>query len=219
MQDSLRIHDRSETRKVERIVRTPPLSSFKSRKDSNDEKDDRRKDKKILKDDRKRKKEHRSRSKSKDRKKRKDRRHRREKEHTKADKYSREKESIKDKDEKNTTKSSDLSDQIIDVETYKKQRRNVRIIGERKKVLIDDVEPEYSASLSETDDDDKDSSLAKRAKLVDNTVIIESDVKPMKKRAKVCKHLCISFIWEIKFSISVIQLKSFFGQIFHNFII
>ena len=164
----------SDLRKMERIVRTPPISAgYKGRKDEDDEKDDRKKDKRSR-EDRKRKKEHRSRSKSKDHKKHKDRKNKREKEKDKHQKFSKEKDIPKEKSD------ADGENEPIVVETYKKQRRNPKFVSDRKK----GEEVEYS--ISDTDSDDTALTATKRAKIVNNEIVIESEVKPSKKRAKVC---------------------------------
>lgn len=186
--------DREKDRDKERRGRTPSCT-FK-RNDipkigllkNREEEDDRRRDKKT-KEDKKRKKEHRSRSKSKEHKKRKEKKHKKDKEKN-LEKKQKHKENIglKDKPESNETKINYENPEPPATESIKKQRKNPRLVSDRKRSMLDEAsfEPDYSASDSESDGEDgKVVSLpTKKLKLDEPDIEKEMDIKSLKKRSK-----------------------------------
>lgn len=188
-QDSIRIHDRIEIRKAERITRTPPpLITYKNKKDDEEDKLDYKKDKKVR-DDRKRKKEHRSRSKSRDRKKRKEKKHKKEKEKVidRRIKPSKEKDLAKEK----STEEEKVTEKAAPLETSKKLRKNPRLVSDRKKSVLDEsnFEPDYSASNSDSEDDRTTIVITKRVqppKIEENVIIdVDAEPAPVKRKRKV----------------------------------
>lgn len=186
--------DRDKERDRERRGRTPSctfkrndiskMSLLKGRDDEND----RRREKKS-KEDKKRKKDHRSRSKSKEHKKRKEKKHKKDKEKN-SEKKQKHKENIvlKDKVETSETKINYENPEPPVVESIKKQRKNPRLVSDRKRSILDEAnfEPDYSASDSESDGEDgKVMPLpAKKLKLDEPDMEKEMDIKPLKKRSK-----------------------------------
>lgn len=193
--------------KPERVLtRTPPpLVAYKVRaavaaaKDNDDDDKEERKKERKSRDDKKRKKEHRSRSKSRDRKKRKDKKHKKDRERG-SDK--RQQKHGKDKDGQQSSKDKDgklaaddagkeaptpVVTETINVETWKKPRKNARLVADRKRSVLDEVnfEPDYSASDSESEDDRSTLLATKRAKIDDSVINVDPDPKPSKKRPKV----------------------------------
>lgn len=186
--------DREKERDRERRGRTPSCT-FKRNEISKmgllkarDDESDRRRDKKS-KEDKKRKKEHRSRSKSKEHKKRKEKKHKKDKDKN-SEKKQKHKENIvlKDKVETSETKISYENPEPPVVESIKKQRKNPRLVSDRKRSILDEAnfEPDYSASDSESDGEDgKIMPLpAKKLKLDEPDMEKEMDIKPFKKRSK-----------------------------------
>ncbi|XP_032669076.1 E3 ubiquitin-protein ligase RBBP6 isoform X2 [Odontomachus brunneus] len=195
--------DREKDRDRERRVRTPPASSsvFKSRTadiskigllKSKDDEEERRRDKKVSREEKKRKKEHRSRSKSKEHKKRKEKKHKKDKEKNQ-EKKQKHKDSgattatLKEKPDGNETKLAgyETTEQPL-VESSKKQRKNPRLVSDRKRSILDEAsfEPDYSASDSETDGEDKTLLPSKKLKLDDSELDKEIEMKSLKKRSK-----------------------------------
>ncbi|XP_033356393.1 E3 ubiquitin-protein ligase RBBP6-like [Bombus vosnesenskii] len=186
--------DREKDRAKERRGRTssctfkrndiPKIGLLKSR----EEEDDGRRDKKT-KEDKKRKKEHRSRSKSKEHKKRKEKKHKKDNEKN-LEKKQKHKENIglKDKPESNETKINYENPEPPATESIKKQRKNPRLVSDRKRSMLDEAsfEPDYSASDSESDGEDgKVVSLpTKKLKLDEPDIEKEMDIKSLKKRSK-----------------------------------
>lgn len=185
--------DREKERDRERRGRTPSCT-FKRNESQKvgllkgrDDDDDKRREKKT-KEDKKRKKEHRSRSKSKEHKKRKEKKHKKDKE--KLEKKQKHKESIvsKDKPEANEGKINYENPEPPVVESTKKQRKNPRLVSDRKRSMLDEAsfEPDYSASDSDSDGEDgKIVPLpAKKLKLDEPDMGKEMEMKSLKKRSK-----------------------------------
>lgn len=154
-------NDRDRDR--DRKTRTPPIAN--KRDDSakmsiakrKEEEEDKKREKK-LKDERKRKKEHRSRSKSKDRKKRKEKKHKKDKEKVQ-DKKQKHKDEIvsKEKIQATTAVKPPFENVVVPQPTeVKKQRKNPRLVSDRKRSVLDEAsfEPDYSATDSESEGDD-----------------------------------------------------------------
>lgn len=162
----------------------PKLALLKPREDE----DERRREKKT-KEDKKRKKEHRSRSKSKEHRKRKEKKHKKDKDKS-MEKKQKHKESIalKDKPEMNEGKIHYENPEPPVVESVKKQRKNPRLVSDRKRSMLDEAsfEPDYSATDSESDGEDgKVVPLpAKKMKLDEPDIEKEMDIKSLKKRSK-----------------------------------
>ncbi|KAJ8667352.1 hypothetical protein QAD02_009014 [Eretmocerus hayati] len=197
--DPMRLLDRSEIRKAERAARTPPplpavAAVFKARKEAEEQgqlqlqlqkqegKEDRSKrDKKGVSETKKRKKDRIARSKSRDRKKRKDKKHKKEKtsEHHKR-KASKDMTTIviKDDEEKGSNGSAEV--------TMASARKNPKLVSDRKRSVIDEVnfEPDYSVSDSESEDDRATLLATKRAK-IDDSANLEVETKTSKKKIKV----------------------------------
>ena len=178
--------------------RTPPITFKKvdfpktSRKDEEDEKDEKEKEKEKRKEkkreEKRRKKEHRSRSKSKERKKKKEKKHKREKEKHHLEKKQKHKEKISSvgKAEGNEEKAEMESSETPGAsEVAKKQRKNPRLISDRKRSMLDEAsfEPDYSASDSESDGEEKIIPV-KKAKMEDIQVEKEVIETKFKKRQK-----------------------------------
>ena len=185
------MRERQEAHKQSmRITRTPPpLVAYKPvRKDEDDEKEERKRDKKSRDEPKKRKKEHRSRSKSRERKKRKDKKHKKDKKHGKdKDTASKDKSGDEDKDGNGQTAGQESGGGT----NWKKQRRNPRLVPDRKRSILDEAsfEPDYSASDSDSEEDDRSTLIATKRAKVDDAISIDSDntttTKPIKKRSKV----------------------------------
>ncbi|XP_050474642.1 cylicin-1-like [Bombus huntii] len=164
--------DREKDRDKERRGRTPSCT-FK-RNDipkigllkSREEEDDRRRDKK-----------------------RKEKKHKKDKEKN-LEKKQKHKENIglKDKPESNETKINYENPEPPATESIKKQRKNPRLVSDRKRSMLDEAsfEPDYSASDSESDGEDgKVVSLpTKKLKLDEPDIEKEMDIKSLKKRSK-----------------------------------
>ena len=172
-----------------------------------DEDNEKKKDKKP-KDEKKRKKEHRSRSKSKDRKRRKDKKHKRDKDKSQEKKQKhkdgsgssgtpsggnqivRDSSSTRDKPANSEVKkSSQESQENPREEPVKKQRKNPRLVSDRKRSVLDEssFEPDYSASDSDTDNEEKASPTKKpklEASLSESITEKTTETKSQKKRAK-----------------------------------
>ncbi|EFN87378.1 Retinoblastoma-binding protein 6 [Harpegnathos saltator] len=195
--------DREKERDRERRGRTPPASTnvFKSRTTemskmnllkSKDDEEERKRDKKGTREEKKRKKEHRSRSKSKEHKKRKEKKHKKDKEKNQ-EKKQKHKDSgavvatLKEKSDGNETKITgyETTEQPL-TESLKKQRKNPRLVSDRKRSMLDEAsfEPDYSASESETDGDDKTLLPTKKLKLDEPELDKEMEIKSLKKRSK-----------------------------------
>lgn len=186
--------DREKERDRERRGRTPTCTFKRSEipkvglLKGKDDEDDRRRDKKT-KEDKKRKKEHRSRSKSKEHKKRKDKKHKKDKEKN-LEKKQKHKENLalKEKPETNETKINYENPEPPVTESVKKQRKNPRLVSDRKRSMLDEAsfEPDYSASDSESDGEDgKIVPLpAKKLKLDEPEIEKEVEMKSLKKRSK-----------------------------------
>lgn len=170
--------DREKDRDKERRGRTPSCT-FK-RNDipkigllkSREEEDDRRRDKKT-----------------KELKKRKEKKHKKDKEKN-LEKKQKHKENIglKDKSESNETKINYENPEPPATESIKKQRKNPRLVSDRKRSMLDEAsfEPDYSASDSESDGEDgKVVSLpTKKLKLDEPDIEKEMDIKSLKRRSK-----------------------------------
>lgn len=186
--------DREKDRERERRGRTPPCVFKRNEvpkvgpgKPKEDE-DDRRRDKKVR-EDKKRKKEHRSRSKSKEHKKRKEKKHKKDKEKSQEKKQKhRENVILKEKTETNESKINYDNPEPPLVETLKKQRKNPRLVSDRKRSILDEssFEPDYSASDSESEPEDgKIINLpTKKLKLEESELEKDIDIKSLKKRSK-----------------------------------
>lgn len=162
--------------------RTPPIifrkiDIPKPKKEDEDKEKEKRKEKKR--EEKKRKKEHRSRSKSKDRKKKKDKKHKKEKHLEKKQKH---KEKIPP--EKVENELTENSEPPAVAEETKKQRKNPRLVSDRKRSVLDEAnfEPDYSATESESETEEKVVPV-KKVKLDDAQVVKEPDNK-LKKRVK-----------------------------------
>lgn len=195
--------DREKDRDRERRGRTPPASSsvFKSRTaemskmgllKSKDDEEEKKRDKKGSREEKKRKKEHRSRSKSKEHKKRKEKKHKKDKEKNQEKKQKHKDSSVtaatlKEKSDNNETKLAgyETTEQPL-AESLKKQRKNPRLVSDRKRSILDEAsfEPDYSASDSETDGEDKTLLPSKKLKLDDSELDKEVEMKSLKKRSK-----------------------------------
>lgn len=192
--------DREKERDRERRGRTPPAaaSTFKRSADvskmnllkSKDDEEERRRDKKVR-EEKKRKKEHRSRSKSKEHKKRKEKKHKKDKDKNQ-EKKQKHKESnaaatLKEKSDNNETKIGgyEIAEPPL-AESLKKQRKNPRLVSDRKRSMLDEAsfEPDYSASDSESDGEEKVLLSAKKMKLDEPELDKEMEVKSLKKRSK-----------------------------------
>ena len=172
--------------------RTPPIVFRKvefhkaNRKDEEDEKEKEKEKKKEKKrEEKKRKKEHRSRSKSKERKKKKEKKHKKDKEkHLEKKHKHKEKMASVEKTEGNDDKPGPENSQTpAAAETAKKQRKNPRLVSDRKRSMLDEAsfEPDYSASDSESEGEERHP--AKKVKLEEIQVEKEIEIKS-KKRPK-----------------------------------
>lgn len=169
--------------------RTPPIMFRKldipkpSRKEEEiDKEKEKRKEKKR--EEKKRKKEHRSRSKSKDRKKKKEKKHKKEKDkHLEKKAKHKEKNSVEKIDVEQASIAGN-SESVTIVEETKKQRKNPRLVSDRKRSVLDEsnFEPDYSATESESENEEKILPV-KKAKIDETQVIKETDNK-LKKRIK-----------------------------------
>lgn len=193
--DKSREKDRDRER---RGGRTPPAGgAFKRSSEipkasllkSKDDEEDRRRDKKTR-DDKKRKKEHRSRSKSKEHKKRKEKKHKKDKEKNQ-EKKQKHKESapaaLKEKSDNNEIKIAGYETVEPLAESLKKQRKNPRLVSDRKRSMLDEAsfEPDYSASDSESEGEEHKMLLpAKKLKLDEPELDKEIEIKSAKKRPK-----------------------------------
>lgn len=138
----------SQRSKSDRGRTPPPLKRLETvkpvgfSKHKEEEEEKRKKEKKR--EEKKRKKEHRSRSKSKDRKRRKEKKHKKDREKTQ-EKKQKHKEVPKEKEE----------EREVENEEAKKQRRNPKLVSDRKRSLLDEAsfEPDYSASDSESEEE------------------------------------------------------------------
>lgn len=181
-----------------------------------DEEVEKKKEKKP-KEEKKRKKEHRSRSKSKDRKRRKEKKHKKDKDKAQEKKHKHKESSVAASAAAitasgaamTTTTVASLRDKsaAIDVKksvqevpepnargeaSPKKQRKNPRLVSDRKRSVLDEAsfEPDYSASDSDSDGEDGKSATipSKKPKLegasVDTMTEKTTDVKQSKKRVK-----------------------------------
>lgn len=152
---------------------------------SKDDEEEKKRDKKSR-EEKKRKKEHRSRSKSKEHKKRKEKKHKKDKDKNQEKKQKHKENAIsKDKSDGNEIK---ISYENIEppLESLKKQRRNPRLVSDRKRSILDEAsfEPDYSASDSESDGEEGKPSSAKKLKLDEIEVNKEIEIKSLKKRSK-----------------------------------
>lgn len=183
--------EREEKLKERERDRTPPIAFRKvdfpkaGRKEEEDEKE-KEKDKKREKkrEDKKRKKEHRSRSKSKDRKKKKEKKHKKDKEkHPEKKHKHKDKMTSGEKSEGNDEKPGMENSEAPAAEVAKKQRKNPRLVSDRKRSMLDEAsfEPDYSATDSESEAEEK--LPTKKAKLDEIQVEKEIEIKS-KKRAK-----------------------------------
>lgn len=185
--------DRDKERDRERRGRTPPASCALKRTDmtkinlvkSKDDEEERRRDKKPR-EEKKRKKEHRSRSKSKEHKKRKEKKHKKDKEKNQ-EKKQKHKEAATSKEGKSDGNETKINYENIEPESLKKQRKNPRLVSDRKRSMLDEAsfEPDYSASDSESDGEDgKGLQPAKKLKLDETELGKEMEMKALKKRSK-----------------------------------
>lgn len=188
--------DRDKERDRERRGRTPlPSCAFKrtdmtkiSLLKSKDDDEERRRDKKSR-EEKKRKKEHRSRSKSKEHKKRKEKKHKKDKDKNQ-EKKQKHKEGATSKDGKSDGNETKINYENIEpplAESLKKQRKNPRLVSDRKRSILDEAsfEPDYSASDSESDGEDgKGLQPAKKLKLDETELDKEVEMKSLKKRSK-----------------------------------
>lgn len=192
--------DRDKERDREHRGRTPPSASAFKRTEmpkivllkSKDDEDEKRRDKKSR-EEKKRKKEHRSssRSKSKEHKKRKEKKHKKDKDKNQEKKPKhKEAATSKDKSDGNETKiGGGYSAENIEpplAESLKKQRKNPRLVSDRKRSILDEAsfEPDYSASDSESDGEEGKPSVAKKLKLDETELEKEMEMKTLKKRSK-----------------------------------
>lgn len=189
--------DRDKERDREHRGRTPPPSAcvFKrtemskvSLLKSKDDEEEKRREKKSR-EEKKRKKEHRSRSKSKEHKKRKEKKHKKDKEKNQ-EKKQKHKESVisKDKLDGNEMKISyeNIEPPTL-TDSLKKQRKNPRLVSDRKRSILDEAsfEPDYSASDSESDGEEGGKpSPMKKVKLDETELDKEMEIKSIKKRSK-----------------------------------
>jgi hypothetical protein len=190
--------DRDKERDRERRGRTPPPSSCAFKRTemskigllkSKDDEEEKRRDKKSSREEKKRKKEHRSRSKSKEHKKRKEKKHKKDKDKNQ-DKKQKHKESAtsKDKSDGNETKIGyeNIEPPLV-AESLKKQRKNPKLVSDRKRSILDEAsfEPDYSASDSESDGEEgKVLPPTKKLKLDETELNKEMEIKSLKKRSK-----------------------------------
>ncbi|XP_026830341.1 zinc finger CCCH domain-containing protein 13-like [Ooceraea biroi] len=185
-------------RERERRGRTPPSAScaqFKKTEMSKlnllkpkDEEEERRREKKPR-EEKKRKKEHRSRSKSKEHKKRKEKKHKKDKEKNQ-EKKQKHKEAAASKDKSDSNPETKINYENIDpsslTDSLKKQRKNPKLVSDRKRSILDEAnfEPDYSASDSESDGEDKTLPPTKKFKLNEAELDKEMEMKPLKKRSR-----------------------------------
>jgi len=186
--------DRNKERDREHRGRTPPSACAFKRTEmskigllkSKDDEEEKKRDKKSR-EEKKRKKEHRSRSKSKEHKKRKEKKHKKDKDKNQ-EKKQKHKENVilKDKSDANETKISYENIEPPLAESLKKQRKNPRLVSDRKRSILDEAnfEPDYSASDSESDGEEGKPSPAKKLKLDETEVDKEIEIKSLKKRSK-----------------------------------
>lgn len=186
--------DRDKERDREHRGRTPPSACAFKRTEmskinllkSKDDEEEKRRDKKSR-EEKKRKKEHRSRSKSKEHKKRKEKKHKKDKDKTQEKKQKHKEGAIsKDKSDGTDTKISYENIEPPLAESLKKQRKNPRLVSDRKRSILDEAsfEPDYSASDSESDGEEGKPSPAKKLKLDETELDKEMEMKSLKKRSK-----------------------------------
>lgn len=188
--------DRDKDRDRERRGRTPPSSGTFKKGDmskmnllkSKDDEEERKRDKKSR-DEKKRKKEHRSRSKSKEHKKRKEKKHKKDKDKNQ-EKKQKHKEGAASKDKSDGNQEIKINYENIEAsltDSLKKQRKNPKLVSDRKRSILDEAnfEPDYSASDSESDaEDGKTLPPAKKFKLNETELDKEMEMKSVKKRSK-----------------------------------
>lgn len=186
--------DRDKERDHEHRGRTPPSACAFKRTEmskinllkSKDDEEEKRRDKKSR-EEKKRKKEHRSRSKSKEHKKRKEKKHKKDKDKNQEKKQKHKEAAIsKDKSDTNETKISYENIEPPLAESLKKQRKNPRLVSDRKRSILDEAsfEPDYSASDSESDGEEGKPSPIKKLKLDETELDKELEMKSLKKRSK-----------------------------------
>lgn len=186
--------DRDKERDREHRGRTPPSACAFKRTEmskisllkSKDDEEEKRRDKKSR-EEKKRKKEHRSRSKSKEHKKRKEKKHKKDKDKNQEKKQKHKEAAVsKDKTDGNETKITYENIEPPLVESLKKQRKNPRLVSDRKRSILDEAsfEPDYSASDSESDGEEGKPSSAKKLKLDETELDKEMEMKSLKKRSK-----------------------------------
>lgn len=183
--------DRGETHRG----RTPPSAACAFKRTemskigllkSKDDEEEKKRDKKTR-EEKKRKKEHRSRSKSKEHKKRKEKKHKKDKDKNQEKKQRHKEGAIsKDKPDGNETKISYENIEPPLAESSKKQRKNPRLVSDRKRSILDEAsfEPDYSASDSESDGEEGKPSPVKKLKLDETEMGKEIEIKSLKKRSK-----------------------------------
>lgn len=186
--------DRDKERDREHRGRTPSSACTFKRTEmskinllkSKDDEEEKRRDKKSR-EEKKRKKEHRSRSKSKEHKKRKEKKHKKDKDKNQEKKQKHKEAAIsKDKSDGNETKISYENIEPPLTESLKKQRKNPRLVSDRKRSILDEAsfEPDYSASDSESDGEEGKPSPVKKLKLDETELDKELEMKALKKRSK-----------------------------------
>ncbi|XP_058795388.1 E3 ubiquitin-protein ligase RBBP6 isoform X3 [Phymastichus coffea] len=170
-----RVH---ESRKPERQARTPPLKQRKLAEAVEEVKTPLLPVKKPVREEPLTKKRKKERSKSHERKKRKDKKHKKERA---SKKRSKEKESAS-----NTPKDDPKESTPSNEPTTKPQRKNPKLVSDRKRSVIDEAnfEPDYSASDSESEEDDRSTLLATKRAKIDSDEIINVDAEPVKPKKK-----------------------------------
>jgi len=187
--------DRDKDRDRERRGRTPPSScTFKKTEmskmnllKSKDDEEERRRDKKPR-DEKKRKKEHRSRSKSKEHKKRKEKKHKKDKEKTQ-EKKQKHKEGAASKDKSDGNQETKMNYENIEpslTDSLKKQRKNPKLVSDRKRSILDEAnfEPDYSASESESDGEEGKTLPPTKKFKVETELDKEIEMKSLKRKSK-----------------------------------
>jgi len=186
--------DRDKDRDRERRGRTPPSScTFKKTEmskinllKSKDDEEERRRDKKPR-DEKKRKKEHRSRSKSKEHKKRKEKKHKKDKDKSQEKKQKHKEGASKDKSDGNQeTKVNYENIEPSLTDSLKKQRKNPKLVSDRKRSILDEAnfEPDYSASESESDGEDGKTLPPVKKFKVEAELDKEVEIKSLKRKSK-----------------------------------
>ncbi|XP_008560490.1 E3 ubiquitin-protein ligase RBBP6 isoform X2 [Microplitis demolitor] len=169
--------DKNDKERERQIQTPPPLTSkptsesdkihhlLKRKRDQEDSDD---KDDKKSRGDKKRKKDHRSRSKSREHKKRKEKKHKKDKLNDRKQKHKelsvkRDKQSIDSEDKSNLTNISNQEQSPARKQQQQQQHKNPKSISDRKRSILDEAsfEPDYSASDSDSDNEDHKTNIKK----------------------------------------------------------